>query len=160
MVNWIWIKGLVDLSAKKRATVKRDFGAEVARPLNVNTPGHRLVKTGRIRTDSGVHPIYAVVTRNFRQDLPRIILSAGIHGEEPAGVYTLLAFLNRGIANYLKQFSFLILPCLNPYGFTRGVHFSREVSDLNRSFDDAPGLRKWRLSRRYFDGFPAPTAWP
>ncbi len=156
MVNWIWIKGLVDLSAKKRATVKRDFGAEVARPLNVNTPGHRLVKTGRIRTDSGVHPIYAVVTRNFRQDLPRIILSAGIHGEEPAGVYTLLAFLNRGIANYLKQFSFLILPCLNPYGFTRGVHFSREVSDLNRSFDDAPGPPEVAAVKAILRRFPGP----
>ena len=155
-VNWIWIKGLVDLSAKKRATVKRTYGAEVARPLNVNTPGHRLVKTGRIRTDSGVHPIYAVVTRNYRQDLPRIILSAGIHGEEPAGVYTLLEFLNRGIANYLKHFSFLILPCLNPYGFTRGVRFSREVSDLNRSFDDAPGPPEVAAVKAILRRFPGP----
>ena len=156
LVNWAWIKGLIDLSAKKRSTVKRAYVEEVARPLKMNVHGHRIIKTGRVRTDSGVHPIYAVVTQNYRSDLPRIILSAGIHGEEPAGVYTLLEFINRGIANYLNHFSFLILPCLNPYGFTRGVRFSRDVADLNRSFDDIPGPPEVTAVKDLLRRFPGP----
>ncbi len=156
LVNWLWIKGLIDLSAKKRATVKRAYFEEVASPLKINIPGHRIIKTGRVRTDSGVHPIYAVVTQNYRKDLPRIILSAGIHGEEPAGVYTLLEFINRGVVNYLDHFSFLILPCLNPYGFTRGVRFSRDVSDLNRSFDDVPGPPEVAAVKDLLRRFPGP----
>ena len=156
LVNWLWIKGLIDLSAKKRAAVKRAYFEEVASPLKINIPGHRIVKTGRVRTDSGVHPIYAVVTQNYCKDLPRIILSAGIHGEEPAGVYTLLEFMNRGIVKYLNHFSFLILPCLNPYGFTRGVRFSRDVSDLNRSFDDVPGPPEVAAVKDLLRRFPGP----
>ena len=139
-VNWLWIKGLIDLVAKKRATVKRPFAEEVVQPLKKHAAGHRLIKAGQVTTDAGVHSIYAALTRNYPGDLPRIVLSAGIHGEEPAGVYALLEFMNRGIDRYLKHFSFLILPCLNPYGFTRGVRYGSHATDLNRSFDNGAGL--------------------
>jgi predicted deacylase len=155
-VNWLWIKGLIDLSAKKSAAVKRAFNEDIARPLRIPAAGHQVIKSGRIRTDSGIHPIYAVVTRNYRQDLPRILLSAGIHGEEPAGVYTLLEFINRGITKYLKHFSFLILPCLNPYGFIRGVRFSGDVSDLNRSFGDVCGPPEVVAVKDLLRRFPGP----
>ena len=156
LVNWLWIKGLIDLSAKKSVTVKRAYLREVASPLKINIPGHRIIKTGRVRTDSGVHPIYAAVTKNYRKDLPRIILSAGIHGEEPAGVYTLLEFINGGIVKYLDHFSFLILPCLNPHGFIRGVRFSRDVSDLNRSFDNDSGPPEVAAVKDLLRRFPGP----
>ena len=139
-VNWLWIKGLIDMVAKKRATVKRSFTREVVQPLKKHASGHRLIKAGRVTTDAGAYPIYAVLTRNHLGDLPRIILSAGIHGEEPAGVYALLEFMKRDIARYLGHFSFLILPCLNPYGFTRGVRYGSHSADLNRSFDNGLGL--------------------
>ena len=156
LVNWLWIKGLIDLSAKKRATVKRLYSTEVAPPLKTNIPGHRIIKAGRVGTDSGVHPIFAAVTRNYRNDLPRIFLSAGIHGEEPAGVYALLEFMNRGIAKYLDHFSFLILPCLNPYGFTRGVRFGSGVSDLNRAFDDGSDPPEVAAVKDVLRRFPGP----
>jgi len=156
LVNWLWIKGLIDLSAKKSVSVKRPYLREVASPLKINIPGHRIIKAGRVRTDSGVHPIYAAVTKNYRKDLPRIILSAGIHGEEPAGVYTLLEFINRGIVKYLDHFSFLILPCLNPHGFTRGVRFSRDVLDLNRSFDNVSGPPEVVAVKDLLRRFPGP----
>ena len=156
LVNWLWIKGLIDLSAKKSVTIKRPYLREVASPVKLNIPGHRIIKAGKVRTDSGVHQIYAAVTRNYRKDLPRIILSAGIHGEEPAGVYTLLDFMNRGIIKYLDHFSFLILPCLNPNGFTRGVRFSRDVSDLNRSFDNDSGPPEVAAVKDLLRKFPGP----
>ena len=155
-VNWLWIKGLIDLSAKKKSAVKRIFALDVADPIKTNRPGHRIVRTGRIKTDSGVHPIYAVVTRNYGDDLPRIILSAGIHGEEPAGVYALLEFINQGIVNYLKYFSFVILPCINPYGFTRRVRFSPDAADLNRAFDGASGPPEVAAVKDILRQFPGP----
>jgi predicted deacylase len=155
-VNWLWIKGLIDLAAKKQATVKRPFAREIVQPLKENACGHRIVKAGRITTDAGVHPIYAVLTRNYRSDLPRIILSAGIHGEEPAGVYALLEFMKRDISKFLGHFSFLILPCLNPYGFTRGVRFAGGAVDLNRSFDKDDGLPEVEAVRELLGRFPGP----
>ncbi|ACN15691.1 putative fusion protein (N:peptidase-C:desuccinylase) [Desulforapulum autotrophicum HRM2] len=139
-VNWLWIKGLVDLVAKKRAIVKRSFSREVVQPFKKFASRHRLINAGRVTTDAGVYPIYAVLTLNHSRDLPRIILSAGIHGEEPAGVYALLEFMHRDLARYLGHFSFMILPCLNPYGFTRCVRYGSQATDLNRSFDNDTGV--------------------
>jgi len=156
LVNWLWIKGLIDLSAKKSATVKRAYLKEVASPLKLYSPGHRIIKAGRVRTDAGVHPIYAVLTKNYRKELPRIVLSAGIHGEEPAGVYTLLDFMNRGIVKYLDHFSFLILPCLNPHGFTRGVRFSHDAPDLNRLFDNASDPPEVAAVKDILQKYPGP----
>ena len=155
-VNWLWIKGLIDLAARKRATVKRPFASEVAQPLNNHPARHRTVKAGRIATDAGVYPIYGALTKNDRSDLPRIILSAGIHGEEPAGVYALLEFINRGIAQFLPHFSFLIMPCLNPYGFTHGVRFTRSAADLNRSFANGAGLPEVTAVKELLGRFPGP----
>jgi predicted deacylase len=155
-VNWLWIKGLIDLSAKKSATVKRIYSKEVASPVKRNIPGHHMIKAGHAKTDSGVLPIYAAVTKNYSKDLPKIFLSAGIHGEEPAGVYTLLDFMNRGIRKYLDHFSFLIMPCLNPYGFSRGVRFGHSVSDLNRSFDQVSGPPEVEAVKDLLQRFPGP----
>jgi predicted double-glycine peptidase/predicted deacylase len=156
LVNWLWIKGLIDLSARKHATVKRPYSREVAHPIKRNIPGHRIIKAGRVQTDAGVHPIFAALTKNYRSDLPRIILSAGIHGEEPAGVYALLEFMNRGIVKYLAHFSFLILPCLNPYGFTRGVRFGSGVCDLNRSFNNGAASPEVAAVKDLLRKYPGP----
>ncbi|MCF8051361.1 MAG: DUF2817 domain-containing protein [Desulfobacterales bacterium] len=155
-VNWTWIKGLVDLTAKKTGTVNRPYSREVAEPLKKNAAGFRIIKAGRIGTDTGVHPIYAALSGNYRKDLPRIILSAGIHGEEPAGVYALLEFMDRGIADYLNHFSFLVLPCLNPHGFTRGVRFASSVADLNRSFANGAGAPEVAAVKELLRRFPGP----
>ncbi len=155
-VNWLWIKGLIDLSAKKNATVKRNYSKEVASPVKQNIPGHRMIKAGQVKTDSGMLPIYAALTKNYSKDLPKIFLSAGIHGEEPAGVYTLLDFMNRGIRKYLDHFSFLILPCLNPYGFSRGVRFGHSISDLNRSFNQVSGPPEVEAVKDLLQRFPGP----
>ena len=156
LVNWLWIKGLIELSAKKYATVKRSFSTEVVHPLKSNPAGHRIIKAGRIKTDSGVHSIFAALTGNYRSDLPRILLSAGIHGEEPAGVYDLLEFINRNITKYLAHFSFLILPCLNPYGFTRGVRFGSGAADLNRAFGNGDGSPEVAAVKDLLRKFPGP----
>ncbi len=155
-VNWLWIKGLIDLTARKRAVVKRPFAGEVAQPFKKHATGHRLIRTGRIATDAGVHPIYAALTRNYRSDLPRIILSAGIHGEEPAGIYALLDFMKRGMTQFLRHFSFLILPCLNPYGFTRGVRYGSGAADLNRAFDKVSGVPEVAAVKDLIHQFPGP----
>ena len=155
-VNWTWIKGLVDLAAKKTGTVRRPYPREVAGPLKRNAGRHRIVKAGRIRTDTGVHPIYAALAGDYRSDLPRIILSAGIHGEEPAGVYALLDFIKRDIVKYQDHFSFLILPCLNPYGFTRGVRFASGVGDLNRSFNNGVDAPEAAAVKELLRRFPGP----
>jgi predicted deacylase len=155
-VNWTWIKGLINLTAKKRATVKRSYVKAIAAPLKKNLTRYRMMEIGRARTDAGLYPIYAAVTKNQSENLPGIILSAGIHGEEPAGVHAIMEFLKRGIVNYLNRFWFLILPCLNPYGFVRGVRFNHDGLDLNRKFDDLRELSELGSVKELLRKYPGP----
>ena len=66
----------------------------------------------------------------------RVLLSAGIHGDEPAGPEAVLCFLERDAADLLPHFTFLILPCINPYGYVHNRRENRKGEDINRSFAD------------------------
>lgn len=63
---------------------------------------------------------------------PRIYLSAGIHGDEPAGPLALQRLLE---ANALPNEAwFWCCPCLNPTGFPRNTRTSASGIDLNRDY--------------------------
>ena len=65
----------------------------------------------------------------------RVLISAGIHGDEPAGIETICSFLeNRRYKEHLDQWEITILPCINPYGFENDTRENHESKDLNRLF--------------------------
>jgi murein peptide amidase A len=63
---------------------------------------------------------------------PRIYLSAGIHGDEPAPPLALLDWLERGWFD--DRAVWLLCPLLNPTGFARGTRHNADDLDLNRDF--------------------------
>jgi len=64
--------------------------------------------------------------------LPVVALSAGVHGDEPAGVWALLSLVRDGLLD--PRFAYRIWPCLNPTGFDAGSRANAEGADVNRSF--------------------------
>jgi murein peptide amidase A len=65
----------------------------------------------------------------------RVLISAGIHGDEPAGIETICSFLeNSRYKKHLDQWEITILPCINPYGFENDTRENHESKDLNRLF--------------------------
>jgi hypothetical protein len=80
------------------------------------------------------HPLL-VIRRTVDRSVPTILVSAGVHGEEPAGVFALLDFLEGGSGQLdRKKLNLLALPCINPVGFEYGVRFGSGGVDLNRNF--------------------------
>ncbi len=64
--------------------------------------------------------------------MPCIHLSAGVHGDEPAGVVALLQLVE---TNALPAgFSYRIWPCTNPTGFDLRTRESGDGIDINRTF--------------------------
>ncbi len=66
------------------------------------------------------------------QAKPQVALSAGVHGDEPAGPWALLALLEDGALD--PRYSYRIWPCTNPSGFRAGTRENAEGVDINRSF--------------------------
>jgi protein MpaA len=64
--------------------------------------------------------------------LPVVCISAGMHGDEPAGVWALFSLVRDGLLD--ARFSYRIWPCYNPTGFEAGTRVNAEGIDVNRSF--------------------------
>jgi hypothetical protein len=62
----------------------------------------------------------------------RVYLSAGIHGDEPAGPLAILQLLIEN--QWPKDFSLWVCPCLNPAGFRGHRRENGDGLDLNRQY--------------------------
>lgn len=76
-------------------------------------------------------PLLAV-TRRTPGPRPRIYLSAGIHGDEPAPPLALLQLLERGHLD--TRAVWFLCPLVNPRGFPAGTRENPEGLDLNRDY--------------------------
>ncbi|GAC1566932.1 MAG: hypothetical protein NVS2B3_02380 [Vulcanimicrobiaceae bacterium] len=63
---------------------------------------------------------------------PVVALSAGIHGDEPAGPWALLSIVRDGLLD--RRFSYRMWPCTNPSGYERQTRANVDGDDINRSF--------------------------
>ncbi len=63
---------------------------------------------------------------------PRIYLSAGIHGDEPAPPLALLSLIERGVFD--QRANWFLCPLLNPAGFLRRTRENADGVDLNRDY--------------------------
>ena len=64
--------------------------------------------------------------------LPVVYISAGMHGDEPAGMWALASLVRDGLLD--PRFSYRLWPCYNPTGFAAGTRSNAEGFDVNRSF--------------------------
>ena len=95
---------------------------------------HSLSSANHLRikkfAESDGHPLFEISSlANGPEKL--IYLSAGIHGDEPAGVWGLLYWLLNHI-KVLHEINLLIYPCLNPWGFINNSRLDSDGRDLNR----------------------------
>ncbi|MBI4453986.1 M14 family metallocarboxypeptidase [Candidatus Woesearchaeota archaeon] len=117
---------------------QRNFGVRISkikRKFNVRNISN-VRDIGNVALDSVIYPLYAVIVKSPNKDAKKVFVSAGVHGDEPAGVYALLGFLEDKIERYLDDYSFVVLPCLNPTGFVRGSRFNADCIDINRDFKE------------------------
>ncbi len=63
---------------------------------------------------------------------PTVYLSAGIHGDEPAGLLALLKLMQDGF--FESDTNWAICPCINPTGLALGSRNSHCGNDLNRDY--------------------------
>ena len=81
------------------------------------------------------YPIHRIRLTASTPTPQRVLITGGVHGDEPAGVEAVLQFLARDNTALLKNFSFVIIPCINPYGYVHDTRETRDGIDINRSFE-------------------------
>lgn len=94
--------------------------------------GHLVTAAGGRVDDVSIGSDSLIVVNIGDASAPTVLLSAGIHGDEPAAVVALASLVADGLLD--RRFAYRILPCINPSGFRSGTRFNAKGSDVNRSF--------------------------
>ena len=82
---------------------------------------------------AGNKPIYLLVRRGDVGS-PNILIAAGFHGEEKAGPYGILRFLQTIHPGKLGSVNLSILPLVNPAGFDEGERMNAQGKNVDRGF--------------------------
>ncbi len=126
----------------------RSYEVVISRIKSLSKQYH-VLELGNVETGSRKFPFYTIDVPSSKPQAPNILLCAGIHGDEPAGIEALLFFLEHSIEHYCRSFSFTIFPCLNPRGYEAGTRENNHGIDLNRNFRSQNLELETRLVRDY-----------
>ncbi|MGE9269041.1 MAG: M14 family metallopeptidase [Verrucomicrobiales bacterium] len=78
-------------------------------------------------------PMPALKREGREADVPCVLLSAGMHGDEPAGPLAVLEWLRAGPE---EGIFWLVTPLINPSGLVAGTRENARGLDLNRSYEE------------------------
>ncbi|MCG9127880.1 succinylglutamate desuccinylase/aspartoacylase family protein [Candidatus Poribacteria bacterium] len=89
------------------------------------------------------YPLYCIQYTSKQPNSSLIYISAGIHGDEPAGVECAIRLIEqlsdkkryKYWDSLLDRFNWMISPCDNPYGYERNIRENADGLDLNRMFE-------------------------
>lgn len=100
--------------------------------------GFRRRVLGEVKEKGLSLPVISL-SRKIATLAPRILIAAGIHGDEPAGPHAILSLLQTFPTGWpeLSRYHIEIVPLINPTGFDRRQRTNWQGIDLNRTFGSA-----------------------
>lgn len=90
---------------------------------------------GRLSYPPDQYSLFAVRNR-WRDDLPVVLVTGGVHGYETSGVHGALQFLDQRAADYANRINLLVAPCVSPWAYERIHRWNANAIDPNRSFKE------------------------
>lgn len=113
---------------------QRSFADEVLRKIYALRDRLDVAEYGQIDYGGERYPLLALKTRDWRDDLPVVLVTGGVHGYETSGVQGALAFMDAFGGDYAGQINILLAPCVSPWAYERVQRWNAEALDPNRSF--------------------------
>jgi len=122
-----------------RQSAKRSYEADVLRVLEGLSSCFDVVQYGRLDYHPDKYPLFAIKSRRWRDSLPSVLVTGGVHGYETSGVHGALRFVDRHAEVYEERVNILVAPCVSPWAYEMIHRWNMHAVDPNRSFrDDSP----------------------
>lgn len=103
---------------------------------------------GQLNYPPDQYRLFAIRSRNWRDELPVVLVTGGVHGYETSGVHGGLQFLERHAADYAGQINLIVAPCVSPWAYERIHRWNANAIDPNRSFrENSPAEESSALMR-------------
>jgi len=125
------LRGQWEVVAYGRIDCPSDSGPLDSLPLNSN------------RSVGGVsesYPLLALKSLAWRDDLPSVLVTGGVHGYETSGVHGALQFAREHAAEFAGRVNLLIAPCVSPWAYERVHRWNADAVDPNRSFREGSAV--------------------
>ena len=127
--------GAAEKSAwRSRQTVKRSYETDVLDAINGLRTRFDITQYGELDDGARRYPLLAIRSRHWRDELPTVLVTGGVHGYETSGVHGALQFADRHAAEYADRVNLVIAPCVSPWAYERIHRWNRDAIDPNRSF--------------------------
>ncbi|MGO4259391.1 M14 family metallopeptidase [Lysobacter sp. TAB13] len=121
---------------RSRQVRHRSYEAEVVSKIDKLRSRFDVVEYGRLDYAPEGYPLFAIKSRDWRDDLPTMLVTGGVHGYETSGVHGALQFVERHAADYAGKANLLVAPCISPWAYERIHRWNIDAIDPNRSFRD------------------------
>ncbi|HWI23768.1 MAG TPA: M14 family metallocarboxypeptidase [Lysobacter sp.] len=122
---------------RSRQSRRRSYETDVLGAMERLRSRFDVVEYGRLEyAPDGSYPLFALKSRDWREDLPCVLVTGGVHGYETSGVHGALQFAERHAADYVAKVNLLIAPCVSPWAYERIHRWNPQAIDPNRSFHE------------------------
>lgn len=119
-----------------RQTRQRSYESDVLSVVERLSSHFDVEEYGQLEYGSDVYPLMAIRNRQWREDLPVVLITGGVHGYETSGVHGALQFVEQHGKDYAGRVNLLVVPCVSPWAYERIHRWNANAVDPNRSFRD------------------------
>ncbi|RUL67118.1 peptidase [Dyella dinghuensis] len=131
-----------------RQVRQRSYETDVLQAIDQLGSRFDVSEYGRLEYAQGSFPLFSIRTRNWRDDLPVVLVTGGVHGYETSGVHGALRFAEQHMADLAGRANILVVPCVSPWAYERIQRWNPNAIDPNRSFyDNSPSGESAALLR-------------
>jgi len=131
-----------------RQVRQRSYNDDVVRAIERLSERFDVDVYGQLDYPPDQYRLFAVRSRNWRDDLPVALVTGGVHGYETSGVHGALQFLEQRAADYANKINLLVAPCVSPWAYERIHRWNAHALDPNRSFrENSPAEESAALLR-------------
>ncbi|MFG6443120.1 M14 family metallopeptidase [Roseateles sp. LKC17W] len=119
---------------RARVVRQRSYADDVLAALEPLRQAFDISEYGALVYDGERFPLLAVRSRGWRDDLPTLVITGGVHGYETSGVHGALQFLSDHGTETAGQANLLAVPCVSPWAYERVQRWNPDALDPNRNF--------------------------
>ncbi|HZR38287.1 MAG TPA: M14 family metallocarboxypeptidase [Nevskia sp.] len=131
-----------------RQTRRRSYRADVLSVVETLRGPCDVAQYGHLDDDPERYPLFCIRSRGWRDELPCVLVTGGVHGYETSGVHGALRFAGRHAAAYAGRANLLVAPCVSPWAYETIQRWNPHAVDPNRSFfDNSPSQEAAALMR-------------
>ncbi|MBN8739280.1 MAG: peptidase [Lysobacterales bacterium 69-70] len=129
-----------------RQTRARSYAQDVVSVIGRLREHFDVVDYGQLDYPPDRYVLQAIRSRDWRDELPCVLVTGGVHGYETSGVHGALRFVERHAAGYAGRVNLLVAPCISPWAYERIHRWNAHAVDPNRSFRaDSPAAESAAL---------------